>query len=418
MLDVSMNRRDAFRFGFAGLLGTSPLWLGYERSLFAADQNTKPSSLTITNVETFALEHKIAKGIGPSVASSNLRTALIVKISTDSGLVGWGETADVGGTQGIIDGHLKSVLIGKNPLEHRKVWRAMWGANFGDGRAVAGCDLALHDLRGKALRQSVSEMYGGRQRDKVMAYAAAMNYTDGVRPEDQHPAEAAELARKGFRAMKIRTGRYGHKRDLSVMEKIRAAVGPDIRLLTDGNGAFTLPQAVKFGKELERLDFYCFEEPMPQGVNYAGYDVLTQSLDIAVSGGEVLDSRVTAKDHIVKRSFDIIQPDVSLCGGIAEVLAISEMARLFGIQAMPHCWAGAIVIAATLHVNSLLAPHFQGFNGGDEPMLELDTYENPFRDEITNHKFDLKEGFVDVPTGHGLGIEINEDVIKKYSQRK
>lgn len=374
----------------------------------------KPSSLTITKVETFALHHKLAKGIGPSVASAAARDTLLVKISTDSGLVGWGETADVGGTRGIIEGHLKKVLLGKNPLEHRKLWAQMWGANFGDGRAVAGCDIALHDLRGKALGLSIADLYGGRQRDKVMGYAAAMNYTDGVRPEDQHPPEAAALAKQGFRAMKIRTGRYGHKRDLAVMEKIRDAVGPDVKLLTDGNGAFTLPQAVKFGKELEKLDFYCFEEPLPQSPNYAGYDELTKSLDIAVAGGEVLDSRATAREHIVKRSFDIIQADLSLCGGIAEVLFISEMARLFGIQALPHCWAGAIVIAASLQLNSLLAPHFQGFAGGDEPMMEFDVYENPFRTEITPWKFDLKNGDFDVPTGPGLGIEINEEVVKKY----
>ena len=140
-----------------------------------------------------------------------------------------------------------------------------------------------------------------------------------------------------------------------MLAKIREAVGPDVRLLTDGNGAFTLPQAVKFGKELEKLDFYCFEEPLPQGLNYAGYDVLTESLDIAVAGGEVLDSRISARDHIVKRSFDIIQPDVVLCGGIAEVLFIAEMARLWSVQCVPHCWSGAIGIAATLQVLSLLA---------------------------------------------------------------
>ncbi|HND51799.1 MAG TPA: hypothetical protein PLV92_05360, partial [Pirellulaceae bacterium] len=148
----------------------------------AADE--RPSALTITKVETFALQHKLPKAVGPSVALSDIRSTLLVKISTDSGLVGWGETADVGGTRGIIDQHLKKVLVGKNPLEHRKVWRAMWGANFGDGRAVAGCDLALHDLRGKALGLSVSELYGGRQRDKVLGYAAAMNYTEGVAAEE------------------------------------------------------------------------------------------------------------------------------------------------------------------------------------------------------------------------------------------
>lgn len=415
-MPTKLPRRDFFANAVTTSFGAglASLSLG-ERAAPAADP--KPSSLTITKVETFALMHKLAKGIGPSVASAAERDALIVKISTDSGLVGWGETADVGGTRGIIETHLKNVLLGKNPLEHRKLWAEMWAPNFGDGRAVAGCDLALHDLRGKALGLSIADLYGGRRRDKVLGYAAAMNYTDGVRPEDQHPPEAAALAKRGFQAMKIRTGRYGHKRDLAVMEKIRDAVGPDVKLLTDGNGAFTLPQAVKFGKELEKLDFYMFEEPLPQSPNYAGYDELTRSLDIAVAGGEVLDSRANARDHIVKRSFDIIQADVSLCGGIAEVLFISEMARLFGIQALPHCWAGAIVIAASLQLNSLLAPHFQGFAGGDEPMMEFDVYENPFRDEIVTKKFELKEGYFDVPTAPGLGIEINEEVIKKYAKK-
>jgi len=415
-MPTKLPRRDFFANAVTTSFGAglASLSLG-ERAAPAADP--KPSSLTITKVETFALMHKLAKGIGPSVASAAERDALIVKISTDSGLVGWGETADVGGTRGIIETHLKNVLLGKNPLEHRKLWAEMWAPNFGDGRAVAGCDLALHDLRGKALGLSIADLYGGRRRDKVLGYAAAMNYTDGVRPEDQHPPEAAALAKRGFQAMKIRTGRYGHKRDLAVMEKIRDAVGPDVKLLTDGNGAFTLPQAVKFGKELEKLDFYMFEEPLPQSPNYAGYDELTRSLDIAVAGGEVLGARATARDHIVKRSFDIIQADVSLCGGIAEVLFISEMARLFGIQALPHCWAGAIVIAASLQLNSLLAPHFQGFAGGDEPMMEFDVYENPFRDEIVTKKFELKEGYFDVPTAPGLGIEINEEVIKKYAKK-
>ncbi len=412
-----LPRRDFFvHAATAGCLGAASGMFGDADSRAAAP-DPKPSALTITKVETFALQHKLAKGIGPSIASTTTRDTLLVKISTDSGLVGWGETADVGGTRGIIEGHLKKVLLGKNPLEHRKVWAAMWGPNFGDGRAVAGCDIALHDLRGKALGLSIADLYGGRQRDKVMGYAAAMNYTDGVRPEDQHPPEAAALAKQGFRAMKIRTGRYGHKRDLAVMEKIRAAVGPDVKLLTDGNGAFTLPEAVKFGKELEKLDFHCFEEPMPQHPNYAGYDELTRSLDIAIAGGEVIDSRATARDLIVKRSFDIIQADVSLCGGIAEVLFISEMARLFGIQALPHCWAGAIVIAASLQLNSLLNVHYQGFAGGDEPMMEFDTYENPFREEIITKKFELKDGYFDVPTGPGLGIEINEEVIQKYQKK-
>lgn len=385
------------------------------RSHLLAQTPSKPSALTITRVETFPLKHRLRRAMGVSTALSDVRQCLLVKLSTDSGLVGWGETTDVGGTRGVIENHLKPKLLGQNPLDHRRLWRSLWGPSFGDGRAVGAVDIALHDLRGKALGQSVAQLYGGRLRDRVLAYASAMNYTDGVRPEDQFPAEAAELVRQGYKALKIRSGRFDTRHELAVINKIRETVGGDIRLLTDGNGAFTLPQAVKFGKELEKLDFYCFEEPLPQGLNYAGYDVLTQSLDICVAGGEGLDSRVTARDHIVRRSFDMIQPDVVLCGGIGEALFIAEMARLFSVQCVPHCWSGAIGIAATLQLLALLPDATFGFSS-DQPLLEHDTLENPFREELTSRPFRIAaDGQIDIPTGPGLGIEIDESIVKKYA---
>lgn len=408
-----ISRRNWLAAGMAGTCGL--LAVGGPSASTASASDEKPSALKITKVETFALQHRLPRAIGPSTTLYGFRDALLVKITTDSGLVGWGETADVGGTRGIIEDHLKTILVGANPLEHRKLWRQLWGANFGDGRAVAAVDIALQDVRGKALGQSIADMHGGRLRDRVTAYAAAMNYTEGVRPEDQHPAEAAALAKRGFRAMKLRTGRFEPRRDLAVLARVRDAVGPEIRLLTDGNGAFTLPAAIKFGKELEKLDFYCFEEPLPQGLNYAGYDELARTLDIAIAGGEVLDSRAAAREHLLKRSFDIIQPDCSLCGGITEVLFIGEMARLFSVQCLPHCWAGAIAIAATLQVLALLPNASWGFSA-DEPMLELDTYENPFRDEIVAKPFELKQGQLEIPNGPGLGIEIREDVVRKYTK--
>lgn len=370
--------------------------------------------LPIVAVEVFSLLHRLPKAIGPSTALSPFRDALLVKITAEGGLVGWGETSDVGGTRGIIERHLRETLIGKNALEHRRLWRALWGPNFGDARAVAAVDIALHDLRGKALGLSIAEMYGGRVRDQAPAYAAAMNYTEGVPPEDQFPREADELVERGFRAIKIRTGRLEPRRDLAILTEIRKRVGDGFRLLTDGNGAFTPPAAVKFGKELEQLDFYWFEEPLPQGLNYAGYPELAESLDIALAGGEVLDSRASALERLRLRAFDIIQPDVTLCGGIAETLFIAELARLFSVPCVPHCWAGAIALAATLQVLSLLPPYTWGFSS-DEPMLEIDTYENPFRDAISNADFELRDGAVAVPKGPGLGIEIDERAVRKYS---
>lgn len=409
MSAATLSRRHFLQNGTLGatlLAGSSAAWGAGEK---AAE---KPSSLTITKVETFVLKHKLPNEIGVSTLLYGFRDALIIKITTDSGLVGWGETSDVGGTRGIIEDHLKPILLGKNPLEYRSLWRSLWGPFFGDGRAVGGVEIAIQDLRGKALGMPVCEVLGGRVRDKVMAYASAMAYTAGVDPEDQFPPEAAGLAKQGFRAMKVRTGRFAPKRDLAVLAKIREAVGPNVRLLTDGNGAFTFPQAMKFGKELEKLDFYFFEEPLPEA-DYVGYDELTDQLDIAIAGGEGLDSRGMAKELIERRAVDIIQPDATLCGGIGEALFVAEMARVFGMLCIPHCWSGAIALAATLHTNACI-PNFTWGHTSDEPMLEMDTYENPFREEIVATPFRIKDGYVDVPKAPGLGVEVDEEVIRKY----
>ncbi len=410
MPESGPSRRNFLQFG-AWSAALAAATFDAEPALAAGE---KPSDLKITNVETFALQHRLKRGIGPSTLYYPFRDCLLIKITTDSGIIGWGEAADVGGTREVIENKLKKILLGKNPLEHRKLWRQLWGANFGDGRAVGGVDMAVNDIRGKAMNLPISELYGGRVRDKAFAYASSMNYTEGIDPEDQHPAEAKRLVEKGFRALKARTGRYGLKRDIGVLAKVRDAVGPDIRLQTDGNGGMTFANAIPFGKELEKLDFYFFEEPIPQKAPfYPGYPELCAALDIPLAGGEALDSRLNAKELIMQKAMDIIQPDPMLCGGIGECLAIAEFAALFGVNCHPHCWGSAPAIAATMHTVACI-PNLSQSHTPDEPMLEIDVYENPFRDELTSFKFDVKDGYITLPTGPGLGIDIDEDVIKKY----
>ncbi len=367
--------------------------------------------MKITRVETFFLQHKLPEAIGPSTILYPFRETLLVKISSDEGLVGWGETAPIGATQALIE-RLGTLLIGQNPLEHRRLWRQLWGPNFGDPLAVAALDIALHDLRGKALNLSLAELYGGRLRDRVPAYASAMNYTANVEAVDQYPAEAAALVAQGFRALKMRLGGQPFARDLAAATAVREAVGTDILLMADGNGAYSLGTAIQMGRELEKLAFYWFEEPLPQP-NYAGYEILTDKLDIAIAAGEALGSRGAFKEVLSRRAMDIVQPDVSLCGGFAECLFISEMARLWGVPSIPHCWGGAIVIAATLQLLTLL-PDASWARTTETPMLELDTYENRFRDNLITAPVTLIDGMIAVPTGPGLGIEIIEDIIEQY----
>ena len=370
--------------------------------------------MKITAVKTFLLEYRVARAFGPSTAMYPYRTTLLIKIETDEGAVGWGETAPIGAVQTMIEKHLGPMLIGKDPVMHRPLWRQLWGPNFGDPLAVAGIDIALHDLWGKALGLPITDLYGGRLRERVAAYASAMNYQEGLDAEQHYPEEAAHYTELGFRALKMRLGGLPMKRDIAAATAVRGAVGPDVRLMADGNGAYSLSTAIKMGHALEELDFYWFEEPLPQP-NYAGYDVLTDKLYIAIAAGEALGSREAFKNVIERRAMDIVQPDVSLCGGFAECLFIAEMARLWAMPCMPHCWGGAIIVAATVHLLALL-PDASWARTTESPMLEMDTAENPFRDELAGSQLHIgKDGMVAVPTAPGLGIEVDEAMVQRYT---
>ncbi|MFT4555013.1 MAG: D-galactarolactone cycloisomerase [Planctomycetaceae bacterium] len=424
-LETSMlrpgNRRDVLKAA-AGFMAASATFSAPSRWAAAAEKEAAEDAaadsrdLKITAVTTFKLLHKLKRpfGVSVSVPLSRTRTALIVKIETDAGLVGWGETGPISGAQGTIDDQLAPILIGQNPLRYRKLWRQLWGANFGNGLAVGAVDMALNDLRGKILGLPVADLFGGRMRDRVPVYGSTMNYMEGEEPEDLYPRQAAERAAEGFKALKMRLGRYSVAREAKVAKAVRDAVGPNVRLMVDGNAAYTLRSAVQMGRVLDELNFDFFEEPLPQSPRYAGYAELREKLPLPLAGGEAVDSRIAAKDLIDRRAVDIIQPDAALCGGIGEALFIGELAALSGIRCIPHCWGGAISIAASVQLLSLLPQPHWGFPT-DTPLLELDLSENPWRTEIVKEPFKVVDGEIAVSKAPGLGIDVNEDAIRQYA---
>ena len=381
------------------------------------DDPAKWPDLKISKVTSYLLECKLKRAFGASVSVplSKTRDALLVKIETDAGLVGWGETSPISGARGTIDKFLAPRLIGRNPLEYRKLWRSLWGSNFGNGLATGAVEMAINDIRGKALGMPVAEVFGGRFREKIPVYVSALDYVEGIPIEKWYPMRAEKMVKAGHRAIKMRLGRYPVEREFKVVQSIRKAVGPGIKLMADGNGAYTMGNALKMAQHLRALDFEFLEEPMPQrSNNYPGYDVLREKMPLPLAGGEDLDSREAAKALIDRRAFDIIQPDASLCGGIGEVVFISELANLSGIRCYPHCWGADIVIAATVQTLALVPdPHF-GLPT-DTPYLELDQSENPWREGLAKGQIKVKDGYVTVPRRPGLGIEVDEKLVRKYA---
>jgi D-galactarolactone cycloisomerase len=362
--------------------------------------------LRITSVETIHVRRTLSRPTGPAGAFNAARQSLLIKISTDAGLDGWGETYALAGVRAAIDTVLAPLLIGRNPLDLRRLWQAQWDATFGNGFAVGGTDIALHDLCGKALGVPVHQLYGGAQRAQVPVYASGMCYFPDVDPASYWVDEACALVQRGYRAIKMRIGRYPPEHELPLVARVRESLPPHVKLMVDAWGSYTPPTALRVGRELERLGVYWYEEPLPQA-GYAGYAELCSGLEIAVAGGETLQSRPAFKELIDARAVDIVQPDVSICGGIGEVLFVADLARLSGIQCAPHSWNGQIMNAATLHIAALL-PEPTRMPGNDLPMLEFDTTENPFMAEELVQPLELREGCFEVPTLPGLGIEVDE----------
>jgi D-galactarolactone cycloisomerase len=371
----------------------------------------------IARVEVFAVRANMSVPRGPSILTYHTRETLVIKITSEDGVVGWGETYRMAGVEAALRDALAPLLIGRDALEIRRLHREMLAATFGNGFAVGGVDLALHDLVGKALGVPVHQLYDGAVRSRVSAYASLPGYYDDREPREHWVDEVVSLRRDGFTAMKLRIGRYGVDVEAPLLDAVRSAVGPSVRLMCDGNAAYSPALALRMGATLAELDFAWFEEPLPQN-GYRGYPELRAKLRLPLAGGEGVTSRVDANAVLQRGCFDIIQPDVSICGGIAECLLIGELADLSAVRCIPHCWGGAIMLAATVQVAALL-PEPSRMPGLDAPLLEFDVTENPFRTEIVvDNPFALHDGCVLVPDRPGLGVDVDESALVRYAVQR
>jgi D-galactarolactone cycloisomerase len=370
--------------------------------------------MRITKVETFHFVGPVPRPYGPASAYSDVRDSVFVKIMTDEGLVGWGETYAIAQARAMIDRELVPLLIGENPLHTRRLWHKLWGLNFGHNFAVSAVDIALNDLRGKALNQSIADLYGGGVRHRIPAYASGIYYERGREPEEYWIDDAIRQAEQGFRAIKIRIGQQPPARELPILEKLRGAVPSHVQLLADANGAYTLATAIQVGHALERLGFGWFEGPIRED-DYAAYEILTNRLDIPVAAGEMHASRMAFHQFLIGRKTAIVQPDVSTCGGIEELLFVADLARLHRVGCVPHCNAGGICLAATIQLSALIA-EATTVPGNEAPLLEWEVPRPVFQTDLLVKPFELVDGMVEVPSGPGLGVEIDEEVLLAYAR--
>ena len=378
--------------------------------------------MKIAEIETFQLMSPLERPFGWSQGWIGHRSVGLVKVTTDDGIVGWGEGCG-GAAAAVVENDFGPMLIGEDPMNRIGLWQKMFAMQYNanvavglGGSAISAVDTALWDIAGKALNQPVYQLLGGRVRDRVAVYATGLYYTEG-----EFPARLLDEARgyveAGFKGMKTKVGGLPMDEDVKRVTALRQAIGPDVKLMVDANQAYNATSAIRIGNRLADLDILWFEEPV-NAQDIEGYLQVKSALPMAIAGGENLRTRYEFSHFLSRRAYDIAQPDVINVGGITEMRNVTMTANTLGIQVNPHVWGSPVMIAASLHVASTIPPCPPS---GDpepyvqEPVMEFDRTPSRIREGLMADPFDQKGGFLAVPEGPGLGVEIDEKTVRQLS---
>lgn len=378
--------------------------------------------MKITEITTYQLESPLAIPFGWSQGWIDHRTVGLVKLTTDDGLVGWGEGC-AGTVATIIHEALAPFLLGADPTNRLGLWERMFHAFYNSNAsgglassAISAVDIALWDLTGQSAGVPVHALLGGKIRDRVAVYATGLYYTEGEFP-NRLLDEAVGYVEMGFRGMKTKVGGLSVAEDAARVAAIRQAIGPEIHLMVDANQAYNAATAVRMGQALADLDILWFEEPV-NAKAIDGYRQVKAALPMAIAGGENLHTRFAFKEYIAREAVDILQPDVTIAGGITEMARVAALANSFGIQVNPHVWGSPIMIAASLHVAATLPPCPPARNPlpyQQEPVMEFDRTPSAIRESLADIPIEQKDGYISVPDGPGLGVAIDEAAVLKLS---
>jgi len=368
--------------------------------------------VNVVGFECFVVTHHLSPRTGPSIAYSSEHAYVLVRLQDKDSVVGWGETYRTPGTLETIESVCRAV-VGQSASLRELLRRARWvgGGLAGGGFAPSAVSLALEDLRARQLGISVSELYGGPMRTRVRPYAASGGYVEGEDPATTWPRELERALEAGFTALKLRVGRDPIAHEAPLLAALREEAPTGFELMADGNAAYSLPDAIRMGRVLEELGFRWYEEPMEQRGGYVGYDRLTSALEIAIAGGEGSLSRVDALRLLSRGAVDVIQPDPVICGGVGDSIAIADLAGLHGATTVPHASNNALGIAASLQIVATLADATRSPSVPD-PLLEYGIDENPNRVRLLTDPPQIESGWMQVPAGPGLGVEVDEAYLR------
>jgi len=372
------------------------------------------SSMRIVDVQGFPTsfpvdpKNSVTLGIGRAVK----RDAVVVKVTTEAGIVGFGESHHgrcPGAVAALVNTTLKQLVVGQDAHDVVGIWNKIYvrqlgshGMGAGACLAMSGIDMALWDIRGKALGVPLYKLLGGSSKP-IPAYAGGVSL--GYQEPRALVAEAQPLIAAGYKAIKLRVGDTP-MRDLARVAAVREALGDDIAILVDANTGYTVADARKTMPAYEEYEVGWLEEPFPAH-DYESYRLASSFSSVPLAAGENHYTRFEFNRVIEDGSITILQPDLSKTGGITEGLRVAHLASAWKLPINPHTSMTGLNMAATIHF--LAAIDNGGYFEGDVSKNNL------FRDELVNGPYEVgSDGCVRPLERPGLGLEVNEKFLAAH----
>jgi L-alanine-DL-glutamate epimerase-like enolase superfamily enzyme len=344
--------------------------------------------------------------------------ALVVRVETDAGITGIGEVdSSPMAVKGVIEGPfshtittgLKHLVLGQDPMETEKLWYRMYEANVYSGRrgiaihAMSGIDMALWDIKGKALGMPVWKLLGGGFHERIRCYASSLFGAT--------PAETGERARR-FSAMGLTAVKFGWapmgqdaKNDVALVREARRGLGDGVDLMIDAGLVWDAKTAIQRARAFSEYGIFWLEEPLKPD-DYDGYRKLSEATEVRIAAGEEESSRLSYMDLMDRGKIDVVQVDLARCGGFTEAMKIASLAWDRGLPVANHGFTTYINVAAALHwlnaVPNALICEFVAQEG------------TALREMLTRQRFVAEDGYLRIPQEPGLGVGLDEETARKY----
>ena len=371
--------------------------------------------MKITGVKTHIVdtvipeEHRVRSGAGYKLR----RQAAFVELTTDEGIKGYGPCSfgsaslDLGSVATLCDNTFAASLVGEDPHRIEYLWDKIYygsilrvhGPRSVGVAILSAIDIALWDIKGKALGAPIYQLLGGAFHDPVPCYSSSV-YWD---TPDGAVAQAQAFVDMGFKAFKVKVG-LDVENDIACLHAIRDAVGYDVDMLVDANQCYTRHLALRVGRELDKLNVPFFEEPLSID-DVDGHAFLAERLDVRIATGENMYTRWDFLPFFQKQAIHVVQADASRCGGISEAKRIVDLAGSFHLHAIPHTFSDALTIVANLHVVAA---------SSNAPIIEYDKTYNEIQEKLVTNPPLVHDSMIELPTAPGLGVDIDWDFVADH----